>query len=235
MKRVLFLAILFAGCVSGDTSTSDTIPQKEIYQTYGVSYNAQDDLFSANAAFTESGAGGENLVLAVGSSITINGNAMNSAKRIFGGTYYVYESKGGPVADTGIFVFKDGEGRVFTNGYKIPRYDLDSVPAYFHIDSVYRILWTGPVLTDDFDLVLTIQDSVKTYQERVAYTRAGVIMDRETNQLILDSTILGRLHGISCRIQLEVNRESTLKESNEIGGDMFSRFVGRRYKVMLRR
>jgi len=155
MKNLLFLGsaiiLLFGSC----KKDSDEVRQNDIYQKYTVRYNQDDNKTIYSAKFTDSKRNGRSLILTDGSNVRVNGHAMSRT----GSNYYftVY----GPVVDTTIFTFVDGEGNIFNNIAVAAEYIANDNDNYINRSLTHNWTWYGNPVDHDERIDLTFKHIIE--------------------------------------------------------------------------
>lgn len=101
---VLFLLSLLVSC----NKKSSKLDQEKIFQRLEMKYDADENVTTFSAQFSRKRESGRLLKLDGNSSITLNGQPME-----FLGAGYSLKFDG--IIDTGVFVYTNNEGEVFTN------------------------------------------------------------------------------------------------------------------------
>ncbi len=151
-----------AGC-SVDTIKVDQVKGDAIYATYGVSYDADNNMNFAGARFRVGGATGTNIDLGGGSSVTHNGNAMRDGTLSkLTGKYYEqpldkYERKHD-------FVFTN-DGKKYRNSISIEKIGFaDKVPEKISQKEPLTLKFEGPPLANGETITLTVDQGMLTQQ-----------------------------------------------------------------------
>lgn len=145
-------ALLLISCRK---ENSEKIDQKDIYTSYQVIYDADQNRTYSRAWFRVNNSGGEFLKLSDKSELTVNGGSFD-----YIGNYSWYEKKQSGKLATHNFSYKDLDGNLYTNNLVL----ADSISFPLSIDTIYQdsttfIQWLGEPLAADEKVRLTVFDS----------------------------------------------------------------------------
>lgn len=133
-------SILLTNCASTDVSDIGDINQDKIHMYYKVEINKDMGIAEAEAQFRFGGNTGTTLLLSGDADVTINGDDMDGDDEFLRGEVYSTRIK---EADGYTFVFKDYNGKAYTNSMQLEPIDLDDVPDQVSGQQGITVSWEG--------------------------------------------------------------------------------------------
>lgn len=135
--------------------SSEKIDQKDIYTSYQVIYDADQDATYARAWFRANNSGGEFLKLSIKSELKVNNGSLD-----YVGNYSWYEKKQSGKFETHNFLYEDLDGGTYSNNLTL----ADSISFPSSVDTIYQdsttyIQWVGEPIAADEKVRLTVFDS----------------------------------------------------------------------------
>lgn len=132
-----FFALFMSACFTED---SVDVNQDKIFSEYELFYDSNQDITYAKAKFKFSNATGTTFELSSPSTVSFNGQ-----KFTYDETFDYYEKQFTGYIAQGNFLFKDAEGKEYSNSVSLSSAEFPSINSISK-NSSYEMSWNGPAL-----------------------------------------------------------------------------------------
>lgn len=228
-------AVMGVKCASTDSAESNTVSQSEIYQHYAI--NATKDKTDASVTFRFGGSTGTTLILSQPSEVTFNSKNMMQTKGFMLGTFYTLSENS--LLPSGYFIFKDTQGKVYTNSINIYPAEL-SQPSGKTNKSSKLTLPVVQISKEDglsFNLILDYKDGKKTFEVKdsrgVVGFRSSVYFDNGRTTINLEPDALKDIPAGEVKARVESVKRMKLSQATHLGGEIQSTYSSQEITFML--
>lgn len=163
MKRKLFvlaavfLALLFTGCEDTSYVDSENVDQNIIFQSYSVTYDAQDQLLSCNAEFHVDNMSGSRVRLTGNSSVACAKESMTLLEP----ACYLLAKNSDSAPGKVSFVYVNNNGDKYSNTLKIKSIDTKAETIALSLGVDNTIAFKGKKASEDERFFLIIKQEGK--------------------------------------------------------------------------
>lgn len=213
-------------CASTDSAESSTVAQSEIYQSYSI--NATKDKTEASVTFRFGGSTGTTLILSQPSEVTFNGKGMTQTKGFMSGTYYSVSENS--LLPGGSFIFKDTQGKAYTNSINVYPVEL-SQPNSNMNKSSKLVLPVARISKEDglnFNLIFETKDGIRTFEVKdsrgIVGFRSSVYFDNERTTINLEPDALKDISAGEVKAHIESVKRMKLSQATHLGGEIQSTY-----------
>lgn len=196
MKRKLFTlavicAALFTGCEDTSYLDSENVDQNIIFQSYSVTYDAQDQLLSCWAEFHQDNMSGSRIRLTGNSSVTCAKEAMTLSDPV---CYMLAKNSANDPGKVS-FVYVNNNGDKYVNTLKIKSVDTKADAITLSLDADNTITFKGKKAGDDERFFLIIKQEGREDVEIEAMESNGnnLRFDAEDLSVLSKGTYSGQL------------------------------------------
>lgn len=207
--------VVLTGCL--ETTTSDNVQSRAVYQSYRVSYSAETSTLTAHAQFLVGGSLGTTLSLRGPSRVSFDGRDLS--EHSFLGTYYSSDLRG-PFSPGHSWTWIDPDGKSYANQASIVPFEVVRAESRWQATGAYVVTISGPVATaeDRFDAWFSQQtpqgSQSASVQVRVLDgSRIAIQAPNPTRPTGSESLVNG-----PARLTLSRNRSVALQQATEEGG-----------------
>lgn len=226
MKNTLWIllgALLFSACASNEIANSGDVKQSEIYQSYSIKYDEEDNETHIKATFRFGGENGTTLVLTPPSTVTFNNEKMTRYESDLVGAYYKNaEAKPLSNGQECKFVFEDTEGKKYTNSIKFNSVLIGSLPKQIQKGNPLEFtLVTNPLAYGE-KIIIKLKDSSHSAVYEVPN-------QQPKRKFVLPAKALKQLNG---KVSMEITRSYNimLKEAANEGGTVRFEYKTKEYE-----
>ena len=213
MNKILFFS-LFLVLVSACKKDSSEIDQNTIFQNYVMIYDEEADQTTVNAYFYEDKFNGKNLELSGGSSITMNGAAMNKSGAVYSKTVDGYLT-------TASMIFTDSEGKQYANTINKANAIGNENQVYLDKSFTNYWYWNGNTIASGETVNMTLTNVAdNAISESFKETTVG----RDYVQLNASSLI--NLPVGNTKVTISRTKEITTGNFTSVGGKITATYKG---------
>jgi len=223
----VFITITFFSCKSTDTANSNDVSQKEIYQSYWLSFDANDNQITATAKFRFGGSGGTTLLLTEPSNVVFNTKTMMNKNNMFSGTYYeiVQKEKDKEKTDYN-FIYTDNDNNTYTNtAILIPATIIKYPESISLSEEFFTVEWDLPLANNEsIDLYI---DGIKIYSESTTHSRNITV----TKEILEEKQIKPGTY----KLYIEREGSAPIEECNHLGGKMTVTYKSKKGEIEIKK
>jgi len=156
MNKILFkfsiftiVGLFLTCCSSVKTEKSDKVEQRIIFPQYTISYDAENEIFSASAQFNLNNPAGTFIKLSSRSKVTFNGETLKSKEDKEGGKFYYTATWNQPLPKECLFEYVNNEQEVFLNKIDLNSFELEGNTFSISKESGATFSFKGKKLNED--------------------------------------------------------------------------------------
>jgi hypothetical protein len=221
---IILISALFVGCMSNDTSNSDTVKQTEIYQKYTVSYDEPAKELAITAQFRFGGNGGTTLQLVDPAYIYYNGKEMSLSNNFIKGTFYKVTEQL-DFESNHIWEYQDCDKKKFLNGIRIFNGNIDDIYSEISKTNSMSVKWDGSPVQENERISILIETNEGSHYETISTSVKGA------KEIVIGPDDLKELPLGAATFQLKREIDMPLNEGEHLGGEIDGEFLSKKVAV----
>lgn len=156
MNKILFkifilivVGFFLTCCSSVTTERSDKVEQRIIFPQYTISYNAENETFSASAQFNLNNPAGTLIKLSSRAKVTFNGEKLKAEEDKNEGKFYYAGTWNQPIPKECLFEYVNDDQEIFLNKIELNSFELEGNAFSISKETGTTFSFKGKILNED--------------------------------------------------------------------------------------
>lgn len=156
MNKILFkifilivVGLFLTCCSSVTTERSDKVEQRIIFPQYTISYNAENETFSASAQFNLNNPAGTLIKLSSRAKVTFNGEKLKAEEDKNEGRFYYAGTWNQPIPKECLFEYVNDDQEIFLNKIELNSFELEGNAFSISKETGTTFSFKGKILNED--------------------------------------------------------------------------------------